>query len=133
MRVSPRAYLRNCAYNDLHIFAHVTCGCGYVALSSSAAAAIRHVGLLPVYERRHICTQWAIWRRVDTVAVSDVIASSCATAACRWLRGVLGDGGRSDWSPSCESIGGGVCDTPFNCLVSVTHKCEATSCALQGT
>jgi len=99
MRVSPRAYLRNCT-SDLHIFAHVTCGCGYVALSSSAAAAIRHVGLLPVYERRHICTQWAIWRRVDTVAVSDVIASSCATAACRWLRGVLGDGGRSDYSPS---------------------------------
>jgi len=37
---------------------------------------------------------------VDTVAASDVIASSCAPAASYWLRRVLDDGGRRDWDES---------------------------------
>ena len=42
-----------------------------------AVAALRYVMYFRFYGRRHICTQWAIWRLDDTV--SDVM---CTLTAC---------------------------------------------------
>jgi len=95
--VCPQTYLRNYT-SDLYL---ISLACHLWLWLRPSLAALRYLAYFRFYGRRHICTQWAIRRHVDTVATSDVIASSCAhqrLAACIVLdiRCVVDDGERRD-------------------------------------
>jgi len=88
LSVCPRAYLQNCNMCSIYqIFVHVTSGRPGLG---PPLVALQYV----IYFRfvENVISR-AIWRHVDTVAVSDVISTSCAgysaPAASHWLHRVL--------------------------------------------
>ena len=88
LSVCPRACLQNCNMCSIYqIFVHVTSGRPGLG---PPLVALQYV----IYFRfvENVISR-AIWRHVDTVAVSDVISTSCAgysaPAVSHWLRHVL--------------------------------------------
>jgi len=87
-------YLSASTFPEPHVrrslfFMHVTIS-SWLGLPQ---AALRCVMYFRFHGWPHICTSWAIWRHVDTVAASDVkssrrCAQDNAPAASHWLRRV---------------------------------------------